>query len=452
MPAVCNLSKMKKVYFAGIGGISMSALAMLLKGRGVEVCGYDGKPSDTTERLINEGIPVYYSCDEVNYDGFDTLVYTAALKEDNPLIVKAKQEGLCVLTRAELLGAITGDFKHSVGVAGTHGKSTTTGFLAEIMLCADNDSTILAGAVIPRINSTYKSGSGDVAVFEACEYKNSYHSMRPTIKVVLNAELDHVDFFGNLENVILSFRQYIDTPGNNGENISVINLDSENAVEAAKYTGSLIKYYSVKQKADVYAENIDLSDGFGKFDIMENGEKMLTVKLAVPGIHNVSNALAAFCAARCCEIPIESIAKGLESFGGVKRRFERKGTTAKGAWIVDDYAHHPDEITVTLNSAKKITKGKVICIFQPHTYSRTAAFVKEFALALSIADKVLLAPIYAARETNTFGISSEDIAKLIDGGETLQSFEELKERAESLADNGDIVITMGSGDVYKVFE
>ncbi len=441
MLAVSNISNLKKVYFAGIGGVSMSSLAVLLKGRGITVEGYDGKPSETTDMLQGLGIPVYFSYEDVNLDGFDTLVYTAALKQDNPIIVKAAEKGLLILTRAELLGAITGGFDHSIGVAGTHGKSTTTGFLAQIMVSADNDSTILGGAVIPALGSTFKAGSGDVAVFEACEYKNSYHSMRPTIKVILNVELDHVDFFGNLDNVISSFRQYIETPANNGKNIAVINLDCENAVKAAMYTGIHPIYYSTKTKADVYCENICMDDGYGSFDIIDNDQKTCTVKLGVPGMHNVSNALAAYAAAKACGIPVHFIKQGLESFGGVKRRFEYIETLPNGAKVIDDYAHHPDEIRVTLTGAKKVAKGKVICIFQPHTYSRTAAFKEEFASALSLADKVLLAPIYAAREVNTIGISSQHIAALIPGAEVLDDFSALKLRSSSLASDGDLIIT-----------
>lgn len=452
MSAICDLSKMKNVYFAGIGGISMSSLALILKNKGICVSGYDFKESETTKMLERSGIEVQYTYETVSFPDADTVVYTAALGQDDPILVKARERGLDIFTRAELLGAITSDYKHSVGVAGTHGKSTTTGFLAEICLSAKNDSTILAGAVMPSVGSTYTVGNGECAVFEACEYKNSYHSMQPTIKAILNVELDHVDFFGNLENVIESFRKYISKPGKNGENVAVVNLDCENAVVAAKDTGADVKYFSLREKTDFWANDIDLSDGYGEFDIMMGDEKLCHVKLSVPGIHNVANALAAAACAVCCEIDANAIKSGLEKFIGVKRRFEKVMTLSSGAIVIDDYAHHPDEITVTLNSAKKVAKGNVICIFQPHTYSRTKALFPDFVKALSIADKVLMAPIYAARETDTLGVSSDDVAREIENAESLYSFDELKARAEELAEKGDLVITMGAGDVYKVFQ
>ena len=452
MPAVCDLTKMKNVYFAGIGGISMSSLALILKSKGIAVSGYDFKESETTKMLESKGISVNYTYETAAFPEADSVIYTAALGQDDPILVEARKRKLDIFTRAELLGAITSDYKHSVGVAGTHGKSSTTGFLAEICLAANNDSTILAGAVMPSVGSTFTVGSGDCAVFEACEYKNSYHSMQPTIKTVLNVDLDHVDFFGNLENVIESFRKYIAKPGKNGENIAVINFDSKNAVEAARNTGADVKYFSIQEKTDYYAKNINLDDGYGEFDIMKAENLLCHVKLCVPGSHNVANAVAAAASADICGINADAIKAGLQAFIGVKRRFEKVKTLDSGAIVIDDYAHHPDEITVTLGSAKKVAKGKVICIFQPHTYSRTKALFSDFVKALSVADKVLMAPIYAARETDNLGISSDDVAREIKNAECLHSFDELRKRAQELAEMGDLVITMGAGDVYKVFQ
>lgn len=430
----------------------MSSLALALKYRGINVSGYDMKESETTRLLEQNGIKIDYSFNTVCLKSFDTVIYTAAIKDDNPILVGAKGLGLDIFTRAELLGEITGGYEYSVGVAGTHGKSTTTGFLSQIMLEQNNDATILGGAVIPALGSTFRIGKGSCAVFEACEYKNSYHSMCPNIKVVLNVDFDHVDFFGSIENVIKSFKKYIDFPGKNGKNISVVNLDSENAVEAAKNTASDVKYFSIKQKADFWADNISFDRGYASFVLMNNDTKLADITLSVPGLHNVSNAVAAAAAAVCCNVGVGAIKSGLEKFCGVKRRFEKVMTLNNGAVVIDDYAHHPDEITATLTSAKQVTGGKVICIFQSHTYSRTKALLNDFAKALSLADKVLVAPIYAAREINVEKISAQDLANLIENAEALPDFESLRKRALALANPDDMIITMGAGDVYKVFQ
>lgn len=450
-----SLKSLGKVFFIGIGGISMSSLALILKKAGIYVCGYDFKSSENTELLENNGIPVYYDFSLSEYQNFDTYVYTAAISQDNPILIYANQTDKKILTRAELLGLVTAKYKHSIGVAGTHGKSSTTGFISHIFDAANCDGTVLAGAVIPSINSTYRIGSGDKAVFEACEYKNSYHSMTPSIRVVLNCELDHVDFFGNLDNVIASFEKYISTNSPGKDNFAVINLDCKSSVKAAltaQQNGVSVKYFSLNQKADMYTKNLDLSDGYAKFDIFAENEFLCNVKLSVPGLHNVSNALAAALSCYICGIDASSIKKGLESFGGVKRRFEKKGYLNSGALVIDDYAHHPDEIKATLTAAKLVTKGKIICIFQPHTYSRTKALLDDFANTLSIADKVILADIYAARETDTLGVSSCLLCEKIQNAVYFDSFDKIYEFSESISQKGDLVMTMGAGDVYKVFD
>lgn len=446
-----RLDELKKVYFIGIGGISMSSLALILKSRGVSVAGYDFKPSENTRLLEQNGIKVNYEYLPENQNGFDTVVYTAAIAENDPELVCAKKRGAHLLTRAELLGMITGDYAHSIGVAGTHGKSTTTGMLCHIFEEEKADATVLAGAVIPRINSTYKAGAGEVAVFEACEYKNSYHSMRPTIRLVLNCEFDHVDFFGNMDNVIKSFAKYLDTDSGKEENVAVVNYDCEGCKKAA--SGIKTKKYSFSlcnKNADFYADNITEKSGYPSFDVFAFGEKYCSVSLGVPGNHNVSNAVAAAACAYLCGVSAEAAGKGLSSFGGVKRRFEKLGETAKGAVVIDDYAHHPDEVSATLNAAKKVCKGKVICVFQPHTYTRFNTLMEDFANALSTADITVMADIYAAREQNDSGVCSADILDKIEGSVYFDSFEKIAEFVKKTADSGDMIITMGAGDIYKI--
>lgn len=438
------------VYFIGIGGISMSSLALILKNRGCKVAGFDFKRSENTELLEKNGIKVNYQFSEANQDGFDTVVYTAAIAADDKELVFAKERGAKIYTRAELLGDIVSGYKHSIGVAGTHGKSTTTGMLSGIMQSAKSDATVLAGAVIPALGSTYRAGNGDIAVFEACEYKNSYHAMRPTIRLVLNCEFDHVDFFGSMENVIKSFKQYMDTDSETGENVVIINADCKNTFFAAQGIDAKVYTFSVSDKgADFYADNITEVDGYMEFDIYACGEFYCKAKPSVPGMHNVSNSLGAAAAAYVCGIPGEAVSEGLQSFCGVKRRFEKLGKTAKGAVVIDDYAHHPDEVTATLTAAKKVCKGNVYCIFQPHTYTRFEALIEDFAKSLSIADKVVMADIYAAREQNTSGISAADIKKYLPDAVYVGGFEEIAGYIKENANDKDMVITMGAGDIYK---
>lgn len=450
-----SLSSLGRVYFVGIGGVSMSSLALILKQTGVFVCGYDFKHSENTDLLEQKDIPVYYDTQGEHFASFDTYVYTAAIGFDNPILAYAVQEGKNILTRAELLGLVTREYKYSIGVSGTHGKSSTTGFISHIFDACDCDGTVLAGAKIPSLNSTYRIGKGNLAVFEACEYKNSYHYMNPSVRVVLNCELDHVDFFENLDNVISSFEKYITTNQAEKENFAVINLDCDSCVKAAstaKEKGVDVKYFSLYHPCDLYAQNIDLSDGYGEFDIMTKDVFLCHVKLSVPGLHNISNALAAALACYVCGIDAHSIQKGLSSFGGVKRRFEKKGYLKSGALVVDDYAHHPDEIKATLTAAKLVTKGRIICVFQPHTYSRTKALLDEFAKTLSIADKVVLADIYAARETNTYGVCSMGLCEKIEGSEYFDTFEKIADFVQDFSNKDDLVLTMGAGDIYKVFD
>ena len=439
-----------KVYFIGIGGISMSSLALILLERGVTVAGFDFKKSDITEALEKRGVTVHYTFAPDNQDSFDTVVFTAAMSKDDPEMVLARERGARILSRAELLGAIMADYRHSIGVAGTHGKSTTTGMLSEIFSSAKADATVLAGAIIPSLDSTYRIGRGDTAIFEACEYKNSYHAMRPSIRVVLNTELDHVDFFGNIDNVIASFRTYLDTPSASGENIAVINADNANCLAAAKGIGTEVHTFSLADKtADFYAENVVMNGGYASFTIMAKGKPYAAVTLGVPGMHNVSNALAASAAAYLCGIPSDAVAAGLAAFHGVKRRFETLGHTASGAAIIDDYAHHPDEVTATLKAARAVAgDGKVYCIFQPHTYSRFEALMESFAASLSAADEVIMADIYAAREQNVNGTHCSDIKKYLPKAQYVGGFDDIAKYVRENAKKGDLVLTMGAGDVY----
>ena len=446
-----SITDIKHAYFIGIGGVSMSSLASILMIKGKRVSGYDMNETATTERLIAEGADITYSLDSDIPESVDTVIYTAAIKSDNELMIKAQKSGAVILTRAELLGIITNSFKTSIGIAGTHGKSTTTGLVSSVCLAHDTETAVLSGANLPFMGSSYKCADGERIVYEACEYKNSYHSMIPSIKVVLNCEHDHVDFFPTMGDVIESFKKYVNDeryPGS--ENITVINKDCDNCITVAENHSGEVYFYSTKEKTDFYAYDIHLDGGFGRFSIcLNDGSKITDISLRIPGLHNVSNSVAAAASAYLSGVSAENIKKGLEAFTGVSRRFEHLGVY-NGAKLIDDYAHHPDEIEVTLKAARQITNGKIICVFQPHTYSRTYEMLDAFAKALSLADKVYLCEIYPAREINTTGVRSEDIASRMTVASCPGSFEEIANILMDELSDGDYCITMGAGEAYKV--
>lgn len=449
-----SISKIKNAYFVGIGGVSMSSLALILKNRGVNVSGYDLYHSSNTDMLEKNGVHIDYEHNLQNLCCIDTIVYTAAVsKETAPELQYAEDNGIRLMTRAELLGIVTASFKHSIGVSGTHGKSTTTGMISEIFTAYDKESSVISGCVLPSIGRSFKIGTNDRIVFEACEYKDSFLSMRPSLKLVLNCKLDHVDYFKDIEHIKTSFSKFMSTQrSSNDNNISLVNFDCENARDAALRSDSDIKFYSIMQKADFWAQNIKFENGYGIFDLYSNDNLVISdIKLKVPGVHNVSNAVAAAGSAILTGVDANAVKKGLQLFSGVARRFERKGV-CNGAVVVDDYAHHPDEIRVTLNAAKKMGMKKIICVFQPHTYSRTKALLEDFADALSLADKVYLAEIYPARETNIYGISSSDLQRLIPGSEFMQSFDEIANELKKQQLDGCLIITMGAGEAYKCGE
>ncbi len=446
-----NLDNIKNAYFVGIGGVSMSSLAIVLKNRGTNVRGYDMNRSATTDMLEEKGIAIDYEHNLKKLQGCDAVIYTAAVtKETAPELSYADENGMLLLSRAELLGAVTASYKYSIGVSGTHGKSTTTGMIASIYNEFDAESSVLSGCVIPKLGSSYKIGSSDRMVFEACEYKDSFLSMCPSLKLVLNCKLDHVDYFKDIDAVKDSFTKYMNIKHDIGENIAVVNYDCENAREAASHADTNIYYYSTETKTDFYASDIRMDSGYGVFDLYSHDVLLIKdIKLSVPGMHNVSNAIAAAASSILTGVSNEAVKKGLESFGGVSRRFEKKGEY-NGALIIDDYAHHPDEIEVTLNTAKKLNKKRIICVFQPHTYSRTKAMLSEFAKALSIADELYLADIFPARETNIYGVSSIDLANIIEKPTFYGTFEQIAEKLIDYIKDGDLVITMGAGEAYKV--
>ncbi len=443
------------VHFIGIGGISMSGLAEVLLSKGFTVSGSDSKQSELTNHLADKGVIIHIGQTAENiHDGIDLVVYTAAIHPDNPEFAAVVAAGIPMLTRAELLGEIMANFRVAIGVSGTHGKTTTTSMVTEILVGAGLDPTVSVGGILPSIGGNLRLGQSENFITEACEYTNSFLSFAPTIEIILNIEEDHMDFFKDLQDIRNSFHQFALLLPSDG--LLVINGDIENYAEICE--GVQCPYVTVgaKETCDYSAKNITYDEnGCCHYTLLHNGQEITEVALGVPGIHNVYNSLAAWAVAAHLNIANEAILEGLFGFHGTDRRFQFKGEL-NGFRIVDDYAHHPSEIHATITSAKKTKHNKLVVIFQPHTYTRTKAFLEDFAKELSGADLVILADIYAAREQNTLGIYSTDIKALIDqaGTECIYEpdFSKIQDLVLARCGEGDLVITMGAGNIVEVGE
>ena len=443
------------VHFIGIGGISMSGLAEILHDRGFKVSGSDMKASPLTEHLESLGISVQFPQKSENIvPGIELCVYTAAISEDNPEFQEVKRQNIPMMSRAELLGRIMKNYKEAINVSGTHGKTTTTSMIGEILMEAQMDPTITVGGMMKDIGGNLRVGKSDVFLAEACEYTNSFLSFFPTIEVVLNVEEDHLDFFKDINDIRASFRKFIEKLPENG--ILIFNKDIPHAEFFLEdLPGRKIITFG-HQDAD-YTANFISYDHFARpsFTLFENGEDRGRVTLGVTGEHNIYNSLSAIAVARAIGIPFETIKKGLMEFSGTDRRFQLKGEV-NGFTIIDDYAHHPQEIAATIATAKKYPHKKLWVALQPHTYSRTLALMDDFAGALSQADEIILADIYAAREKNTVGVTSDDLRKLMLSQNTnvyyIPDFPSIEEFILSHLQEGDLLITMGAGDIVEVGE
>ncbi len=450
-----NFNKPEHVHFIGIGGISMSGLAEILLDEGFTVSGSDAHRSELTELLEKKGATVFYGQQASNIiDGIRVVVYTAAVHPDNPELMEAERKGLPVLTRAELLGQMMKNYRYAIGIAGTHGKTTTTSMVTEILLAADANPTVTVGGILNSIGGNFRLGGSEIFVTEACEYTNSFLSFFPNMEIILNVEEDHLDFFKDIKDIRTSFRKFAEKVPEDG--LVIMGADTacwERIVEGLKCK---VVTFGRNPGADYQAENISFDEYVrGSFEVIADGENLGRVTLNVPGEHNVYNALAAIALCRALGVDMETIRKGLEHFTGTNRRFEKKGEVC-GVTVIDDYAHHPNEIAATLAAARRYPHRKLWCVFQPHTYTRTKAFLDQFAEALAAADEVVLADIYAARETDTLGINSGDIAERIEARGTkahyLGSFDEIEKFILENCVHGDLLITMGAGDIVKVGE
>lgn len=445
----------QQVHFIGIGGISMSALAEILVKSGFSVSGSDLKLSNLTQKLSDMGVTIYEGHEKSHIVNPDVVVYTAAVKQDNPEYIAAKEKNIPMMDRAELLGLIMKNYQYSIAVAGTHGKTTTTSMVSHILLAANVDPTIHVGGELDAIGGNVHVGGNQYFVTEACEYADSFLKFAPYIGIILNIEADHLDYFKDLDHILSSFLAF--TQKIHPEGYAVINAD-QGHIEyfKGKLPCNIITYGKDNDQADYSAANITYNEkGFGSFEVLFKGQSMGSISLSVPGEHNVYNALSAIASATALGIDFKDIQQGLKNFGGTHRRFEYKGT-AKGITIIDDYAHHPTEITATLQAAKNYPHRKLWCVFQPHTYSRTKTLLKEFSTAFNEADGVIITDIYAAREKDPGDIHAKDLVKAVEPhNPQVHYISELHNIPEFIfqhVSDGDLLITMGAGTVYTVGE
>ncbi len=447
------LTGKKHIHFIGIGGSGMYPLAQILHTKGYYLTGSDNNETSTLEAVRKMGIPVTLGQREENIEGADLIVFSAAIMEDNPELIaarKAAENGVRLAERAELLGLVTEQFSKAFCVSGTHGKTTTSSMLTSILLAADVDPSAVIGGKLRAIGGSGRAGRSEYMVCEACEFKDTFLHLFPNISVILNIDEDHMDYFKTMDNLKTSFVKFCDIT----TDIIIANGDDENTMEVIRRcnTAARLVTYGAGNTNDFYAADLrQISDFKREFTLMNKGEEMCRIEVNVPGLHNVYNAVAACAAAYSAGIPTDALQRGMESFTGAMRRFE-KLAEIRGVTFVDDYGHHPAEIAATLKTAKEMSFRRVWCVHQPFTYSRTAALLDEFAEALSIADKVVLTEIMGSREKNTYNIYSKDLAAKIDGCVWFPTFEEVARHVVDNVQDGDLVITTSCGDVYKVAE
>lgn len=432
------------VHLVGIGGVSMRPLGLVLKGMGVHVTGSDMSASVSTQELERQGIPVAIGHQAVNVQGADCIIRTAAAHNDNPEIAAARAAGIPVFERAQAWGEIMKSYKNAICISGTHGKTTTTAMMTHILMEADMDPTVMIGGYLPLLHAGHRVGHGDTIVVESCEYCDSFLNFFPTLAVVLNVEADHLDYFKDLEDIQKSFHEFasLATFG------VIANGDDPHTVAAME--GISYVSFGLQEGNQIRAAN--MHPNWQHFDVICQGEFYCHLDMGVMGKHNAMNALAAAAAAWMMGIPGEAVAEGLKSFHGAGRRMEFKGTF-QGADVYDDYAHHPDEVSATISAVRASMPGRrLVLAFQPHTYTRTQALFADFVRELKKPDVLVLAEIYAARERNTTGISSMDLVREIPGAVYCETLPEVTDHLRQIIQPGDVVLTMGAGDIFRAGE
>ena len=439
------LDRVHRLHFIGIGGSGMCPMAEILHREGFLLTGSDVFESDTLQRIRSYGIPVYMGHKAENIGDAEAVVYTAAVKQDNPELAAAREKGIPTLERSVMLGIVCRRYADAVAVSGTHGKTTTTAMLTQILVQIGKDPTSIIGGRLPFLGGNSCVGNSEIMVCEACEYVDTFLQLTPAVSVILNIDADHLDYFKTLDNIIHSFRQFASQTTKR----LVVNGDDGNTAKAIEGIPLPVATFGLKDTNDYYAGNIAEKKGVcEEFALMHRGEKLADIVLSVPGEHNIYNALAAAATAHTLGVSPEDIAKSLHAFTGVHRRFEVLGNPC-GIMVADDFAHHPTELSATLTAAMKMGFQTVWAVFQPHTYSRTALLLDDFAKALSIPDKVVMSEILPVREVNTYNIYTKDLADKVPGSVWFDTFEEITGYVTQRAKPGDLILTLGGGNVYQ---
>jgi len=447
------LEQVKHIHFMGIGGIGMSALALLLHDRGYQVSGCDGQDSELIQDLRQQGIPVAIGHDAAHLEGIDLLVYTSAIPEHHAERLACGDRGITQVRRADLLGAIAGEYHQTLAIAGTHGKTTTTGMLGLALEAAGLDPTVFVGGILPDFGSNLRLGTSDYLAVEADEYDRSFLTLKPSAALVTSLEPDHLDIYRDLADLQDTFRQFL-SQSSAGSPI-VVCADAENLVPVINRLGRPVITYGFNSNAQYTIHNVYQSAGTCRFQIQHDGMELCPVHLKVPGEHNILNATGVIALCHSLKIELSGVLSGLQHFRGVERRFQQRGTR-RGVLFIDDYAHHPTEVTATLQAAKEgWPNARIVVVFQPHLFSRTRDFARDFAKALRMADLAVVAPIYPAREAPIPGVTS-DLIRAAARREhwrepmLLESLDEIPEYLDDYLESGDIVITMGAGDIWRI--
>ena len=446
-----NLKEYKNIYMIGIGGVSMSGLAYILKSYGYNVSGSNNVENDMTDSLNNDGIKVYipHASNNIN-ETIELVIFTAAISKDNEELVEAKKLGIKCLERGEFLGELTKLFNEPIGITGTHGKTSTTSMVSLCFLEGKLDPTIQVGSKLSNINGNYKVGNSDYFIIESCEYKDSFLNFHEKSAIVLNMDNDHLDYFGTFENIKKSFKEYV----SHITNVLVLNGDDKNVLDLALYTSAKILTFGLSEKNNYYAKNIEFNElGYPSYDLYKNKEYVDRINLSIVGIHNVLNSLGCIALCDYYNISISDIKKGLISYKGADRRFQYKGEF-NGAKVYDDYGHHPTEVKAVSNSILNKKYNKSYVIFEPHTFSRVKNHALDFAKSLINFDNIIVADIYAAREVNEFNVSENDIINELKklGKESIHisDYEDIKTYLKDKVNEDDLILTLGAGNITKL--